>query len=443
MGHPLPPLRLVHAADGLSCILSAVPEGPVLVVPEDLRRALCDEGIPQELLDDEAIARAAGALRAGREVEDMVVARGRAVEHGVDAVLRLDVLRHGLSDPDPDGRLDLRDHGQTESVDRGTRLGVVRFDTPGQDGLTTRGERIPARPGQPLPVRLGENVDVGENGELRAAIDGFALLRDGELGVLRDFHVRGDVDYAVGHVRLDRGDVHVEGNVRPGFIVQTAGSINVRGDVEGATLVAGGDVIVQGVVVEGDGCTLQAGGSVQVSRTTGATLRAGGDVEVRAEAYEARIRCGGVLRVPGRLVGGEALAAGGAEVGVLGGAGHTATRLAVGRDVEALEAARGRAEELRDGLARLRRLAGEGSGREGLQVRIQGLDNELREQEALLAGLEAERGTAVIQVRKALHPGVVVEIDGRARRITEPVGPVTVVRGDDGEPDLGGGAAAA
>jgi hypothetical protein len=130
-------------------------------------------------------------------------------------------------------------------------------------------------------------------------------------------------------------------------------------------------------------------------------------------------------------------------VGVLGGAGHTATRLAVGRDVEALEAARGRAEELRDGLARLRRLAGEGSGREGLQVRIQGLDNELREQEALLAGLEAERGTAVIQVRKALHPGVVVEIDGRARRITEPVGPVTVVRGDDGEPDLGGGAAAA
>ena len=315
MPRDLDGLTLEHGPDGLCCHLRV---GDGVAHPVDaaaLHAWICAQGVPEALVDDEALAVAAEAIRRGDGV-DAVVAVGRRVHHGSDATVEIEVF--DAWEPPSQERIDLRERGQQRAVTSDQLLARVHFETAGVDGLSTQGVVSAARPGRPLELTFGDGVTVAEDGEVRATLDGTAVFLDGHLSVVDVYRVHGDVDYDTGHVRLDHGSVTVDRGVQPGFCVTCPGDVLVKGDVEGATVTAGGDIVVQGVFVGGASGRLEAGGRIKVTRVSGGRICAGADVEIGSEAYEAEIEAGGVLRVSGRLLGGIARAGRGAQVGVLG-----------------------------------------------------------------------------------------------------------------------------
>lgn len=425
-------------------MLSVTPAGRWGTSAERLRARVCEQGVPEELVFLDVLKRVAVELAAGRGVKGVLIAKGRPVEHGTDAELFLDFMDLTMDPSTVDGVVDHRDRGKPMFVEAGAVLGNIRYETQGRTGLSTTGNELPPIVGRALNVTMGEGIEVAENGVIHTRYPGFLVFSDQVLEVRRDYRIQGDVDYTTGHITLEQGDVFVEGGVLPGFRIETPGRVEIKGDVEGASITAGGDVIIHGIVVEGAGCTVRSGGIVRASRIAGACkIIALGDVEVKTEVYGSSVQTASGLRVPGRVIGGTVLAVGGVEVGVLGGAAYTETRVAVGRCAETLTEVSARVAELQAGVARLERLVGNQPGREMLRQRLDALKVREHFQRTLMERLQAPAGSSVVRVRKALFPGVQVVVDDQPVQAREPVRSCTVRRADTGGAVIVSGRAAA
>ena len=95
------------------------------------------------------------------------------------------------------------------------------------------------------------------------------------------------------------GDVLVEGNVHGAFCLRAGGSLTVLGNVEQASLQAGGDVVVRGAVTGGSNSFLDAGRDARLSRAYNLSIRAGGDVEIASGIEISRCAAGGQLTMLG------------------------------------------------------------------------------------------------------------------------------------------------
>ncbi|MBP5233011.1 MAG: DUF342 domain-containing protein [Planctomycetes bacterium] len=95
------------------------------------------------------------------------------------------------------------------------------------------------------------------------------------------------------------GDVLVEGNVHGGFCLRAGGSLTVLGNVELASLQAGGDIVVRGSVTGGSNSFLDAGRDVRLSRAYNLSVRAAGDVEITGGVEISRCAAGGQLTMLG------------------------------------------------------------------------------------------------------------------------------------------------
>jgi uncharacterized protein (DUF342 family) len=266
-----------------------------------------------------------------------------------------------------DGSIDLRDRRIITVVQPGDLIGTAvpaRSGTPGQDiygaELAAPGvveievvpdARIETRPAADGRVEYyaREEGGISFTEEVRNKRGG--QTRRLKLSLFAVSEIAGDVDYSTGHIDF-RGNVSIEGSVKPLFRVKASGSVTIGGNVEpGARIEAGGDIVVGGGVV-GEKTLLQAGGGVQAKFVQQATVRCGADVEVGAYLIEASVRAGGNIVVAGAgggsgraLVGGLAWAGGTIEVPSLGSPSNPHLHVVCGVDPRAVaeaEALRGK-----------------------------------------------------------------------------------------------------
>jgi len=150
----------------------------------------------------------------------------------------------------------------------------------GVDGKTVTGKILPARAGQDIPLPLGTNVHVGDDGDsIVADINGQVILVGGKINVEPIYTVEGDVNLKTGNI-IFLGTVVITGNVEDGFSVKAAGNIEVRGTVSKAELDAEGDIIIyQGINAKGGG-KLRAGRSIWSRFIENANVEAGNMVVV-------------------------------------------------------------------------------------------------------------------------------------------------------------------
>ena len=66
---------------------------------------------------------------------------------------------------------------------------------------------------------------------------------DGKATVLEIYEVNGNVDNTTGNIRFN-GKVIVKGNVRTGFTIEANGDVEIYGVVEGAVIIAEGDILL-------------------------------------------------------------------------------------------------------------------------------------------------------------------------------------------------------
>ncbi len=215
--------------------------------------------------------------------EAVLVAEGAKPQNGRDAYVQFnfetDKSTYRLKEA-ADGKVNFKELGLIQNVVAGQPLARKVPPEIGKTGRTVTGKVIPARNGKDMPVPLGRNVHVAEDGAtIIADINGQVTYIAGRINVEEIFTVPGDVNLKTGNIMF-LGTVIVQGNVDDGFVVKASGNIEVKGGVGKSEVVAEGDIVVHQGVTGKSGCVINAGKSVWAKFIENATVEAGENVIV-------------------------------------------------------------------------------------------------------------------------------------------------------------------
>jgi len=142
------------------------------------------------------------------------------------------------------GRVNYTELNLFQNVKEGEVICRTIPPTPRIPGRNIYDQEIPAREGLKATISKGRNTVLSEDGSvLTAGRSGHVEFSGRSFQVKPVLDISGDVDWSTGNINAV-GDVHIHGNVRSGFVVRAMGSITVDGVVEGCTIEASGDLIV-------------------------------------------------------------------------------------------------------------------------------------------------------------------------------------------------------
>jgi uncharacterized protein (DUF342 family) len=197
------------------------------------------------------------------------------------------------------GQIDFKDLNIIQNVVENQPLAKKIPAERGSPGCTVTGKSIPPRNGRDIPLPIGKNVHVANDGvTVIADINGQVVVVPGKINVEPVHIVQGGVNLKTGNI-IFLGTVIINGNVEDGFSVKAAGNIEVNGTVEKAELDAEGDIVVhQGITGKGGGI-VRAGRSVWARFIENSVIEAGnmviasdGIINSRVDAFK-RIVCQG------------------------------------------------------------------------------------------------------------------------------------------------------
>ncbi|MGE5416623.1 MAG: DUF342 domain-containing protein [Acidobacteriota bacterium] len=206
-----------------------------------------------------------------------------------------------------DGRVDYKNLNLIHNVQRGELLAVRVPPKLGTPGVTVTGKPVLPKAGKNVLLPRGKNTVNDETGNyLYAATDGHVSIVDGKITVFPVFEVPGDVDLSSGNIDFV-GNVSIRGNITSGFIVKAGGDIEVSGIIEGATVEAGGNILVKNGIAGGHKAIIKAGGSIFTKFIENASIDSGQEVVITDGIVQSMVKANGSIKVEGKkgtIVGG-------------------------------------------------------------------------------------------------------------------------------------------
>ncbi|MDR3145213.1 MAG: FapA family protein, partial [Treponema sp.] len=158
--------------------------------------------------------------------EPVTLAEGDRVVDGRDAYIQYNFetsqdkvrLREGSN-----GRVNFKDLNIIQNVVENQPLAVKIAPEKGKDGKNIKGVLMFSKDGKDIPLPLGKNVHVGDDGvTILADINGQVLLVNSKINVEPVYTVDGGVNLKSGNVEF-LGTVIINGDVEDGFLVKAAG----------------------------------------------------------------------------------------------------------------------------------------------------------------------------------------------------------------------------
>lgn len=208
--------------------------------------------------------------------EPFLVAEGMAATNGEDGYyeffFEVDLQSRPLERED--GSVDYLNMKLFEEAEAGQLLAVYHPATRGMYGYTIKKQILKAMDGKNLPPLKGSGFfHDKEKQEYRAKIDGRIVFQDNLLKI-DPLLVVDEVSYSTGNIKF-RGDVLVKDCVRSGVRIEATGDVMVNGNVECATIICGGNVLIKrGATADYKGL-IQAGGNVSGKFFETITIEAG------------------------------------------------------------------------------------------------------------------------------------------------------------------------
>lgn len=334
-------IKVEVSADGLQAWLRLAPDEGTLAM-EDVLAALSTAKVA---IDDAVRATAQklvessspGAPRPDR----VLIAAGRPPREAVDGAFIWEPALEPKTSADPDeASIDYFAMSQIVTVEPETVLGRITPPTPARAGVDVYGGPLQPQTSarQPVTIELGAGVEpsASDPTQVISKIAGRVQLLNSVLSVVSVLDIRGDVDFRTGSIHSSV-DVHISGNIRDNFHVQSEHAVIVGGCIEQATVEAASNIIVRnGILGHGKGL-VRAGGQLVAKFCEEAYLVSGGDMSLSKEAMHSTLHTEGKLHLPrGSVIGGSAYAKEGAELAEVGKPAGPATEIGVGIDLQVL-----------------------------------------------------------------------------------------------------------
>ena len=426
-----------------SCIINCAPDFMSATArfypPSNGGRMLDKEGILSECrlskitygADEEVIEK---FLSEKKYCTDYRIAKGTPVKEGSDAHITYyfntdNRIRPTLNE---DGTVDFHNLNLVNHCKEGELLAELTPEVKGTPGKDIHGVDIKPRDVKHLQLSHGLNIELSEDRlRLTSKVNRHVMLTGGRVFVSDVMEVV-NVDNSTGDIEYESAVV-IQGNVNSGFSVKTKGDIEVRGTVEGATLEAGGNIILQrGINGMGKG-KLKAGGNIIAKFMENCTAEAGGYIETNSILHS-NVTAGtdiNVMSKKGFITGGSVTALANIRVKTLGSPMGADTSVTVGVNPEVLTRIGELNKEVADAEKNLKTMlpvleavkkkiaAGEKLTPEKAK-QLQQLAATVKHSQELLAGsgeelqsLKAmmdEGQAASVEVRGEVFPGVVISI---------------------------------
>ncbi|MGG0718807.1 FapA family protein [Robertmurraya massiliosenegalensis] len=258
----------------------------------------------------------------------ITIAEGSPPQNGEDACV---IVESEKEETKKKEKINFRDVLDIPSVKNGQVIAKVMPQTVGMNGRGVTGKLLPARDGKPLMVKPGKNV-VKEGNQFIATTDGQVSVTYKSITVNPVFEVNGDLDLKTGNVNFI-GNVVIRGNVPTGYEVIAGGDIKVYGLVEGAQLVARGNILISGGITAAQRGKVVAGGCVQTNYLNQADVRAGQDVIIHTSSLHSKVEAKeSIYCKNGHVIGGLLRSGKDIHVKELGNDLFTKTELFIGYD---------------------------------------------------------------------------------------------------------------
>jgi uncharacterized protein (DUF342 family) len=291
---------LERSGDARTAFLKQVPGQRCPAIPRDeLVGFLKDHGVVYGIREDALLLFEEGTWNGDR----LLVAEATPPVTGQNGTLEIVFHDRVVNDG---GRIDPKDRGTIRSVPAGQVIAIVHLPTSGTPGTGLDGEPLPAHDGKPAEITLGEGVGWSSesNTQIVATVGGSPVFAPGgRIKVDHKVTVNGNVDLAVGNIDF-AGSLVVRGDILSDFTVKVAGTLEVDGNVEDATLDVGGDVVIRkGFYGSGKG-VMNTGGTVRVQHILNQTVNAAQDVLIDKEAVNATVVSGGSITAPHAVIAG-------------------------------------------------------------------------------------------------------------------------------------------
>lgn len=269
-----------------------------LGISEDRTMAICRFYPPStygKLMDANEIARDLGGrgisyginesairdfVQNRRYCTNLILAQGKAPRNGSDGEIRYFFNTDVKAKPtvNEDGSVDFFHLNTLNKCSVGDVLAEMRPEDPGEPGISVFKEKLSCRDVKKVRFSYSHNIQLSEDKlKLISMVNGHVTLVDNKVFV-SDVLVVENVDTSTGNIDYE-GSVQVNGNVFSNFSVRAKGNIEVRGVVEGAYLVAGGNIIITRGMNGMNKGTLKAGGNIIAKFLENASAEAGGYVQ--------------------------------------------------------------------------------------------------------------------------------------------------------------------
>lgn len=372
----------------------------------------------------------------------LVVARGTPAVEAVDAHIEFlcpNVIGELLPAVGPDGAArSISDDGVARVKAGDVLARKVPLVQP-QAGCTVTGHLVQPAFARDVPLKAGPGTALSADRlSVVAAIDGVPYRAESLVMVRPELRIAGPVDARQGHVQFD-GDVVISGGVAPRMEVRATGRITVRGDVEGARLAAGDDVVVYGKVR--GGAMLESAGGIFAMAVEGSTIRCQQRLHVQLGLIGCNSEVLDSMIVGQELLGGNVRVGRSGTTGVLGSSEKVPTKIWVvppAVDSDRLMELEQEHAKLQEVLTRLTpklmaTQAGNGAEPSAEAKKIQDLMGLLQQRDAML--IERKRNLSQVRtqtrarfaVRSVIYPEVSVFMGAAELKLDAPKAGCTLI----------------
>lgn len=244
--------------------------------------------------------------------QPVMIAEGKAAVCGQDGYLRclFDTDNSLIPIEAENGLVDYKNLNFVQNVAKGQVLAEIIPPTAAETGYDIFGNILSAEDGKPLTDPCGDNTQLSEDGKtIIASNAGSPKIKNQKQIIVSRVITVDNVDMSTGNL-LYVGSIVVKGNVGDGFTVSASEGIVVKGTVENAKLISGGDITV-GQGIRGLKSKVVVGGNLHSKFLENCIVEVKGDIFTEAILH-ADIKCHGKIVVSGRrgcIIGGACRAA--------------------------------------------------------------------------------------------------------------------------------------
>lgn len=303
----------------------------------ELQRLKINTGIQERVIDV--------FLQARQYCLNIPIAKGIRPVPAIDSNIEYFFDTKPLAKPkmQEDGSVDFHELNLFTKVKKGDMLAKLTPHDPGKPGKDVYGRNVQQNRCKVKKLKYSRNITASEDGNtIYSDVDGNVTLTNGMVFVSDTYNVAADVDASTGDIEYE-GNVMVAGNVRTGFTIRAKGDVQVNGVVEGATIEAGGNIVIKRGVQGMSKGRLKAGGDICAQFLESANVSCDGDIIV-GSVLHSNVAAKGKVTVSGRkgfIVGGEVACGVSVEVNSIGNKMETQTIIKVGVNPELYEEMKG------------------------------------------------------------------------------------------------------